>query len=105
MIRLRLVLRVLAGLVPAIGLVSFASTSVADGTDRGPNVVLIMTDDQAYGDLGFHGNEKIDTPVLDSLASQSVRFDHFLVCPYCTTFLAGFGLGKPVMVSHLTPAA
>ena len=43
-----------------------------------------MTDDQGYGDLGFHGNEKIDTPVLDRLAAESVRFDRFFVCPYCT---------------------
>jgi hypothetical protein len=38
-----------------------------------PNILLIMTDDQGYGDLGFHGNETIDTPVVDRLAIQSVR--------------------------------
>lgn len=46
--------------------------------ERKPNVLLIMTDDQGYGDLGFHGNDRIDTPVLDRLAGQSVRFDRFL---------------------------
>ena len=58
-----------------------------------PNVILIMTDDQGYGDLGFHGNDKIDTPVLDNLATESVRFDRFFVCPLCTptraTLLSG----------------
>ncbi len=48
---------------------------------RHPNVVLIMTDDQGWGDVRSHGNEKIDTPVLDRLASESARFDRFFVCP------------------------
>jgi len=61
---------------------------------RRPNIVLIMTDDQGYGDLGFHGNEKIDTPVLDRLASQSVRFDRFFVCPYCTPTRASLMTGR-----------
>ncbi len=60
---------------------------------RKPNVLLIMPDDQGYGDLGFHGNDKIDTPVLDRLAVQSTRFDRFFVCPLCTptraTLLSG----------------
>ena len=53
-----------------------------------------MTDDQGYGDLGFHGNEKIDTPVLDRLASQSVRFDRFFVSPYCTPTRASLMTGR-----------
>ena len=59
-----------------------------------PNVLLIMTDDQGYGDLGFHGNEKIDTPVLDRLAKQSLRFDRFFVCPYCTPTRAALMTGR-----------
>ena len=60
---------------------------------RRPNVLLIMPDDQGYGDLRFHGNDRIDTPVLDRLAIQSTRFDRFFVCPLCTptraTLLSG----------------
>ena len=59
-----------------------------------PNVLLIMTDDQGYGDLGFHGNDKIDTPVLDQLATESVRFDRFFVCPYCTPTRAAVMTGR-----------
>lgn len=48
-----------------------------------PNVVLIITDDQGYGDLGFHGNEMIKTPHLNELARQSFRFTNFHVDPTC----------------------
>jgi arylsulfatase A len=53
-----------------------------------------MTDDQGYGDLGFHGNDRIDTPVLDRLAAESVRFDRFFVCPYCTPTRAALMTGR-----------
>ena len=43
-----------------------------------PNVILIITDDQGYGDFGFTGNEQIKTPILDALAEKSVRFNNFL---------------------------
>jgi hypothetical protein len=39
------------------------------------NIILCMTDDQGFGDLGFHGNPLIRTPVLDRLAAGSVRFN------------------------------
>jgi uncharacterized sulfatase len=39
-----------------------------------PNVVLILTDDQGYGDLGCHGNKTIRTPHLDRFAAESVEF-------------------------------
>ncbi|MCB1121220.1 MAG: arylsulfatase [Verrucomicrobiae bacterium] len=55
---------------------------------------MILADDQGYGDLGFHGNEKIDTPVLDKLALQSVRFDRFMVSPYCTPSRAAIMTGR-----------
>jgi arylsulfatase A-like enzyme len=46
-------------------------------------VVVIVTDDQGHGDLGFHGNPKVRTPHLDRLARQSVRLDRFHVMPVC----------------------
>ena len=49
-----------------------------------PNVILIMTDDQGYGDLGCHGNKVIRTPNLDRLHAQSVRLTDFHVAPCCT---------------------
>jgi len=49
-----------------------------------PNVVLIMTDDQGYGDLGCHGNPVLQTPNLDSLYTQSIRLTDFHVSPTCS---------------------
>lgn len=46
-----------------------------------PNVVIIITDDQGYGDLGFTGNPNVKTPVLDRFARESIRFNNFYVCP------------------------
>jgi arylsulfatase len=46
-----------------------------------PNVVLIITDDQGYGDLGITGNPNIKTPVIDKFAKESIRFNNFYVSP------------------------
>ncbi|GAA5220024.1 arylsulfatase [Membranihabitans marinus] len=48
-----------------------------------PNVILILTDDQGYGDLGINGNPYIKTPHLDALAKESIRFNQFYVTPVC----------------------
>ena len=54
----------------------------AASTDR-PNVILLMTDDQGYGDLGADGNTMIDTPNMDRLWSESARLTNFHVDPTC----------------------
>lgn len=59
-----------------------------------PNVLLILTDDQGYGDLGFHGNELIETPAMDRLARQSTRFNRFMVCPFCSMTRASLMTGR-----------
>jgi arylsulfatase A-like enzyme len=59
-----------------------------------PNVVLVMTDDQGYGDIGFHGNPLIRTPRLDQFAGESVRFNHFYVCPVCSPTRACLMTGR-----------
>jgi arylsulfatase A-like enzyme len=51
---------------------------------RKPNVIVIITDDQGYGDLGCHGNPQIRTPHLDAFAKESVRLAQFHVCPVCS---------------------
>jgi arylsulfatase A-like enzyme len=49
-----------------------------------PNVILVLTDDQGYGDLACHGNPILKTPFIDKLSSQSIRFTDFHVAPMCT---------------------
>ena len=60
-------------LISILMMAPLASTASAQGKARKPNVILIMTDDQGHGDLGFHGNPDHQTPNLDKLAQQSVR--------------------------------
>lgn len=50
----------------------------------GPNVVVILTDDQGYGDLSCHGNPLVKTPCLDRLRAESTAFDRFFVSPTCS---------------------
>lgn len=61
---------------------------------RPPNVVLIVTDDQGYGDLGVHGNPKLDTPNLDRLAREAVQFRSFYVSPVCAPMRASLLTGR-----------
>ena len=59
-----------------------------------PNIILIVTDDQGFGDVGYYGNPNIKTPTLDSLATNSVRFDEFLVNPVCAPTRSAIMTGK-----------
>jgi len=59
-----------------------------------PNVVLIMTDDQGWGDLASHGNPHIKTPRLDRLAAESVEFTRFYVSPVCAPTRASLLTGR-----------
>lgn len=49
-----------------------------------PNILFILTDDQGWWDVGAYGNPHIETPHLDRLASEGVRFTHFYATPVCT---------------------
>ncbi len=53
-------------------------------TTHRPNVILVMTDDQGYGDLGCTGNPWIQTPNIDALHADAVRCTDFHVSPLCT---------------------
>ncbi len=49
-----------------------------------PNILIIMTDDQGYGDFSSHGNPILKTPEMDKWRAKSVRFTDFHVAPMCT---------------------
>ena len=59
-----------------------------------PNVIVILTDDQGWGDFSLHGNQNIRTPNLDRLANNGVQFDNFYVQPVCSPTRAEFLTGR-----------
>lgn len=61
---------------------------------RRPNVVVILTDDQGYGDVRRHGHPFLKTPNLDRLHDESLRFTDFQVSPYCIPTRAALLTGR-----------
>ncbi|MBU2904168.1 arylsulfatase [Arenibacter algicola] len=59
-----------------------------------PNVIIVVTDDQGFGDLGYYGNPHVQTPTLNSFAKESVRFDQFIVSPVCAPTRASLMTGR-----------
>ena len=73
----------------------FAMTTSPGWTETvKPNILLILTDDQGYGDLGLHGNPVLRTPNLDTLGRCSVRFDRFYAQPVCSPTRAALMTGR-----------
>ena len=59
-----------------------------------PNVILILTDDQGWGDLSISGNNNLETPNIDRLAETGVTFDRFYVSPVCSPTRAELLTGR-----------
>lgn len=59
-----------------------------------PNVIVIVTDDQGYGDMACHGNPWLETPNLDRMHRESVRLDDYHVDPVCTPTRAALLTGR-----------
>lgn len=63
--------------------------------ERPPNLIVIMTDDQGYADVGFNGCKDIPTPHIDSIAANGVRFtDGYVSYAVCSPSRAGFLTGR-----------
>jgi arylsulfatase A-like enzyme len=75
----------------AWGLGRLASTSAA--TTSRPNIVFIIADDMGWADVGYHGSN-IETPNIDRLARQGVRFNQHYVMPTCTPTRVGLLTGR-----------
>ena len=67
-----------------------------------PNIILIITDDQGYGDLACHGNPSVQTPNLDALAAESVRLTNFHVSPTCAPTRCALMTGRHEFHSGVT---
>ena len=86
-------MRRLIGIIGFCSLVGFFPGTLASAAER-PNVVLIMTDDQGYGDLGATGNPVIRTPNIDAMARRSARMSRFYVSPVCAPTRACLMTGR-----------
>jgi len=67
-----------------------------------PNIILVMTDDQGYGELACHGNPIVRTPNLDQLHEESVRFTDFHVSPTCSPTRCALLTGRHEFRSGVT---
>jgi arylsulfatase A-like enzyme len=77
----------------ALAAAALAATAAAPAPHR-PNVVLILTDDQGWGDVGFHGNARIRTPHMDRMAREGAAFTDFHVSPVCSPTRASLLTGR-----------
>ena len=75
-------------------LIPFLAAASAQARDTQPNVLVILADDQGWGDLSVHGNTNLATPHIDSLARDGALFDRFYVCQVCAPTRAEFLTGR-----------
>ena len=62
--------------------------------NKKPNVIIVMTDDQGFGDLGINKNPNILTPNIDKFANKSIQFNNFFVSPVCAPTRASLMTGR-----------
>ncbi len=86
--------RRLSGLRVIGVLVLFGCGALDSFAAERPNVLLILTDDQGFGDVTSHGNSLIRTPFQDQLARSGARFDRFFVSPVCAPTRASLLTGR-----------
>ncbi len=98
--QIALIVLLLAVVSSAAGTASAASPSTLAG--KRPNIILVLTDDQGYGDLGRNGNKVIRTPNLDRLYDESVRFEDFHVSPTCAPTRGSILAGRHEFRSGIT---
>jgi arylsulfatase A-like enzyme len=81
---------------PSLSLLIVLSTLIASvgAAERPPNVVVILTDDQGWGDLSVNGNTNLATPNIDTLARDGATFENFYVCAVCAPTRAEFLTGR-----------
>ena len=78
--------------LPAALLIAIANPAAAAGGP--PNIVFILSDDQAWTDYGFMGHEHVKTPHLDKLADRSLVFERgYVAAPLCRPSLASMATG------------
>jgi arylsulfatase A len=71
-----------------------AADTRAQGPRRPPNFIIILADDQGYGDLGSYGHPTIRTPNIDRMAAEGQRWTSFYAAPVCTPSRAQLMTGR-----------
>lgn len=80
-------------LTALVSFLSLAQSYASELTASKPNIILILTDDQGYGDLACHGHPFVKTPHIDKLYSESTRFTDYHMSPTCAPSRAGLMSG------------
>jgi arylsulfatase A-like enzyme len=86
-----------AASVPAASILAGCASAgrTANAGRRRPNIVVIISDDMGYADVGCHGCRDIATPNIDSIARQGIRFTNgYVSCPVCSPTRAGLATGR-----------
>ena len=93
MTKVRQMITAALGLLPVAGSTAVAQTEDTSGKGTRPNIIFIMCDDMGYGDLGCYGQQRIETPNLDRMAQEGMRF---------TQAYAGSPVSAPSRASFMT---
>lgn len=89
--------RILFAVALVVGLAACQNESIVDtGPEQSPpNIVLLMSDDQGWGDVGYNGNSVLQTPHLDAMAAEGLRLDRFYsASPVCSPTRASVLTGR-----------
>ena len=80
----------------SILIILFSCTNIGDGRSPKvmPNIILILADDQGWGDLRISGNTNLNTPNIDAIARNGATFDRFYVSPVCSPTRAEILTGR-----------
>src|SRR5687768_18225278 len=81
-------------LLIALTILCLTTPIQAQAPARKPNVIVVITDDQGYGDLSCHGNPVLKTPHIDRLAREGLRLTRFYVSPVCSPTRASLMTGR-----------
>ncbi len=81
-------------LLALVAAIVLATAGCGQPADDRPNIILVITDDQGYGDIGAHGNTMIRTPNLDALHAESIRMTDFHVDPTCSPTRSALVTGR-----------
>ncbi len=84
----------LTACIAILAAISAVAPSRGAATDLRPNVLVVLADDQGWGDLSADGNTNLRTPEIDSLATDGAVLDRFFVCPVCSPTRAEFLTGR-----------